>query len=268
MFPAALAATGALLLYGSELFFIKDVFAGGQPRLNTIFKLSYQAWVLLSLAGGVGVVAAAAQLRRRPLLAAFALPGALLLALGLLYPVLAAFNRTNGFTGETAVDGLAAVQLVDPGEYELVHWLAANADRDAIVIEASGRRWQPAAGGPAVVDAGSDYTDSGRIAARTGRATPIGWFFHEIQWRGENAKNRAEYTRRQDAVDAAYISGDPVRVLEVMREFDAEFLVVGRVELARYPGLLPDFSSFLDIAHQAGNYVIYRIPRFEQVQTS
>ena len=49
----------SLLLYGSELFFmVKDVFFGGAPRLNTIFKLSYQAWMLLSLAGGATAIAA------------------------------------------------------------------------------------------------------------------------------------------------------------------------------------------------------------------
>ncbi len=266
--PATMAATGALLLYGSEFFFIKDVFAGGLPRLNTIFKLSYQAWILLSVAGGAGLAYGLAELRRKPLVAAYVLPALVLSALGLVYPLLAAFNRTEGFNRETAVDGLAAVERTDPGEYELVRWFQENTPRDAVVFEASGRRWQPGAGGASITDAGSDYTDSGRIAARTGRATPIGWFFHEIQWRGENAANRAEFTRRQELVDAAYISGDPERVLEIMREFGADYLVVGRVELARYPGLLPNFEEFLDVAHRAANYVVYRIPETRTVQTS
>ena len=51
--PAALGATGILLLFGSELLFVRDVFFGSVPRLNTVFKLSYQAWVLLSIGGAV-----------------------------------------------------------------------------------------------------------------------------------------------------------------------------------------------------------------------
>jgi uncharacterized membrane protein len=248
-----------MLLYGSELFLIKDVFFGSVPRLNTIFKLSYQAWVLLSLAGAVGIVQALRNLRRQPA-GYVAVPALGLVALGLCYPLLAAFNRTNGFDGQTSVDGLAAVAAADPGEYDLVQWITKNTSRDAVVIEATGRRWAPGSGAPVLVDAGVDYSDSGRISARTGRSTPIGWYFHEIQWRGDNAKNRAEYLRRQDEVDAAYYSGDPERVKAVMREFGAEYLVVGRIELARYPGLLPDFSTFLDVAHKAGNYTIYRLP--------
>ncbi len=258
-FPAACAAFGVMLLYGSELFLIKDVFFGSVPRLNTIFKLSYQAWVLLSLGGAVGIVQALRNLRRQPA-GYVAVPALGLVVIGLCYPLLAAFNRTNGFDAQTSVDGLAAVAAADPGEYDLVQWITKNTPRDAVVIEASGRRWAPSSGAPVLVDAGVDYSDSGRIAARTGRATPIGWYFHEIQWRGDNAKNRAEFLRRQDEVDAAYYSGDPERVKAVMREFGAEYLVVGRIELARYPGLLPDFSKFLDVAHKAGNYTIYRLP--------
>ncbi len=49
IFALGLSATAALLILGSELFFILDTFNG---RMNTIFKLYYQAWLLLSVAGG------------------------------------------------------------------------------------------------------------------------------------------------------------------------------------------------------------------------
>ena len=92
-FPAACAAFGVMLLYGSELFLIKDVFFSSVPRLNTIFKLSYQAWVLLSLGGAVGIVQALRNARKQPL-GYVAVPALGLVSLGLCYPLLAAFNRT------------------------------------------------------------------------------------------------------------------------------------------------------------------------------
>ena len=45
----SLAATAALLILGTEFIYIQDGFLS---RLNTIFKLYYQAWLLLSIAGG------------------------------------------------------------------------------------------------------------------------------------------------------------------------------------------------------------------------
>lgn len=267
-FPAALGATGVLLLYGSELFVIKDIFFGAAPRLNTIFKLSYQAWILLSVAGAVGLAAAAREFSRKPqAMVAGSAAGALVI-LGLAYPLLAAFNRTDRFRQETAIDGLAAIQRSDPGEYDLVQWIRSSTPADAVILEASGRTWGPGSPGPVLLNPNVDYSDSARISARTGRSTPIGWYFHEIQWRGDTEHNRTAFVHRQDEVDAAYLSRDPERVLAVMREYGAEYLVVGRVELSRYPALLGDFSQFLDVAHRSGQYVIYRVPHYETVQTS
>ena len=45
----ALCVTSALLILGAELIFIQD---GFNSRMNTIFKLYYQAWLMLSVAGG------------------------------------------------------------------------------------------------------------------------------------------------------------------------------------------------------------------------
>jgi len=267
---AALAATGALLLYGGEFFFIRDVFFGSVPRLNTVFKLSYQAWVLLALAGGaaisVGLGRARAGRSRAGLLGA---PILLLVMAGLAYPLLAAFNRTEGFSRETTLDGLSAVARNDPNDYALLRWLQENAGTGDVIFEATGRRWNAGTGaGPVIVSAGVDYSDAGRMAARSGLQTPIGWYFHEIQWRGDTAANRAEFSRRQNLVDAAYTSRDPEEVIAAMRTFEARYLVVGTLEMASYPGLLPDYAAFLDTVYEAGAYRIYAIPEYRRVATS
>ncbi len=273
---AALAALGFLLLYGAELFFVRDVFYGSVPRLNTVFKLSYQAWLLLGIAGAValsGVVAAAASRGPRylqPLRPAAAraalLPLGLLVGAGLVYPLLAVFNRTEGFSRPTAIDGLAWLQASDPGEYALVRWVAAQTPPGAVVIEATGRRWAIDAGGNrTMVDANVDYTDAGRIASRTGRQAPVGWYFHEIQWRGDSEANRSRLLQRQDAVDSAYLTTSPDRVVSVMRDFGADYLVVGAVELARYPGPFPDYDTFLDRVFESGRYRVYRLPEYRPV---
>lgn len=267
---AALAATGVLLLYGSELFFIRDVFFGGVPRLNTVFKLSYQAWVLLALAGAVGLAGAfqRAVVQRRPFGLA-ALPVGWLAAAGLVYPLLASFSRTGSFSTPTSIDGLAAVARNDPNDYALTLWIQQHTAPGDVVFEATGRRWQGNVGAPPViVNAGVDYSEAGRIAARTGRQTPIGWYFHEIQWRGDTPANTTEFVRRQDAVDSAYTSQDPERVIAAMQEFHARYLVVGRVELANYAGLMLDYSSFLDVVFEAGSYRVYALPDYRRTSTS
>ena len=49
IFALGAAAVAALLILGAEFFFIQDQF---NSRMNTVFKLYYQAWLLLSIAGG------------------------------------------------------------------------------------------------------------------------------------------------------------------------------------------------------------------------
>lgn len=265
-----LATTGALLLYGAELFLIRDIFFGAEPRLNTVFKLSYQAWILLSVAGGVAAVVALERASKRRTPAGWlAVPALALCALGLVYPVTALAARVAESKDPATMDGLAFVARSDPGEYALVQWIRGHTAPGDVVIEASGRTWGRGQDGrPVVTNAGVDYSEAGRVSARTGRQTPIGWYFHEVQWRGEGPAERAELDRRQLLADSPYIAQEPADVLAAMREAGAEYLVVGKIERTRFPGLLPDFASFLDIAFDAQGVRVYRLPRYSVVHTS
>jgi YYY domain-containing protein len=49
VFALGIALTSCLLILGTEFFFIRDTFSS---RMNTIFKLYYQSWLMLSVAGG------------------------------------------------------------------------------------------------------------------------------------------------------------------------------------------------------------------------
>ncbi len=58
-----LSSLAVLLILGAEFFFIKDVFGN---RMNTVFKLYYQAWLLLAIGGGFALYYMSAEwLRRR-----------------------------------------------------------------------------------------------------------------------------------------------------------------------------------------------------------
>ncbi|MBA4180964.1 MAG: hypothetical protein C0506_10285 [Anaerolinea sp.] len=275
-FGVAILAVAAMLLLGSELFLIKDVFFGSVPRLNTVFKLTYQAWILLSAGGAVAlVVALRGAWERRNAAGWFAMPAGALVAAGLVYPLLASMNRTEGFRKETAIDGLSALARNNPAEYALTRWMQDNTGPGDVIIEASGRAWRrDANGAPVLTDAGNDYSDAGRVSARTGRQAPLGWYFHEIQWRGETPANRGRFTRLQDIVDRAYL-GTPEEVLNSMRETGARYLVVGgsgpggtSFERAKYGPILPDYASFLDVVFEDGDARVYALPEYREVHTS
>src|SRR5690606_14521671 len=144
----------------------------------------------------------------------------------------------------------------------LVRWIAENTAPDEVIFESTGRRWVRDANSVlSVADGGVDYTNAGRISGRTGRPTPIGWYFHEIQWRGDTPDNRDELRRRQDLVDSAYTATEPADVVDALRQFGARYLVVGSEEMTDYSGLMPDYASFMDVAFESGPYRIYVLPQ-------
>ncbi len=261
-----LAAMGVLLLYGTELFFLRDVFVASYPRLNTVFKLSYQAWIALSFAGAVGMVAAvlATPRRLRPLAA---VPMAALLGASLVFFVSMAANRADGFGESVGLDGLSSVQRDTPAEYELVEWLSANVARDEIVVEASGRLWARGEDGLPQLqrDGGSYRPSANRVGYRTGLQTLIGWSNHEATWRGRSPEIRAEISRRQDLVDRVYTAAAPTEALAALREIGASHVVVGAFERSHYPDLIPPFETFLDTVFSFGDVTVYRLPVFERV---
>ncbi len=227
-FTLLLAAAGFGLLAAAELFHIADQFGN---RMNTVFKVYYQAWLLLGIAGAVGTYGIVADpLRRRKqelgrLIMrvagiAYAAPAAVLLLASAYYPAGAVIDRT-GWTqpGESGADntlsGLDYLRRDAPGEYAAIAWLN-GVDEPGRIVEA----------------VGGDYTDYGRIAAATGRASVLGWQGHQLQWRGDDA---AFAGRAEDVADI-YGSDDGDRVSSLLQRYNVRWVIVGQREGDAYGG--------------------------------
>ena len=271
-FALLLAAAGFYLLATAELFHIADQFGN---RMNTVFKIYYQAWLLLGIAGAVGVYYIVAvpfpglprpdhrgpeRLRRylrrplRPYLRQtmrFAWPAlaALLVIASAYYPAAAVIERTGwGQDGaswsDNTLSGLDYLRHSAPGEYEAIRWLQRKAPPGGIVEAV-----------------GDGYTDYGRIAAATGRPTVIGWEGHERQWRGDD---HAFAGRRQD-VAAIYQSDDGNEVTRLLRRYAVRWVILGPRELHSYGADTParmtrwTAENRLTRAFSAGDLLIYEV---------
>jgi YYY domain-containing protein len=242
--PVLTAMSVALLLVlGSELFYVQDVF---KDRLNTVFKLTYQAWLLLAVSGAFGGFWL---LRQRPAgrLAshardAWAPLAALILAAALLYPLGATLSRTNGLAAaDRTLDGLDFAVRQMPDEVGAITWLADRADRGEVVLEAVGGQYSPAA----------------RVAAWSGVPTVIGWPGHEEQW-GRDGRFLVE---RVNDVDKAYTTDSLAEAEAILRKYGVTYVFVGGVERAKYAAAgLQKFEAGLSVAFRAGETVIYRLP--------
>src|SRR5262249_36557300 len=136
---AHLAVALALLLVGAALAlvavcewaYLRDVF---NNRMNTVFKLYYQAWTLFSVAAAFGVsyVYDHRMLPRPSRVAVGAALGLALLGCLAVTPAALA-NRTGGFTESPTLDGLAFLQRSSPAEAAAADWLVRQASIPAIL---------------------------------------------------------------------------------------------------------------------------------------
>ena len=120
-----LVSGGLALVIAPELVYVRDAFDGSDLfRMNTVFKLGYQAWLLLALAAACALPWASAHLPRRawPLWAAGA---AVLVLFGLVYPYAGTYARKEGFARSPSLDGLG-VAAADGAGRSARHRLAAR----------------------------------------------------------------------------------------------------------------------------------------------
>lgn len=244
IFGLILAAVGTLLIVGTEFLFIMDTFAS---RMNTVFKLYYQAWLLLSLAAGFALYELFSGWRLRVekgllLRHAWALAVGLVLAAALLYPLGATYSRTNDFEGPRSLDGLASVQKHEPDEYAAFRWLAEHSGEDTVIAEA----------------VGGDYNLTGRMAGRTGVPVVISWAGHEIQWRGSDFGGAL--AERESDLNRIFTSTDESETMTLLDKYGVTYVVVGTQEEEQYPPeSLQKFEAMFEVTFRQGEVTIYRV---------
>jgi YYY domain-containing protein len=246
LFALVLVATGLLLILGCELVYINDLF---HNRMNTVFKLYYQAWVCLALAASYALPYLFARLRGQT--AGLALLGALtlVLVLAVLPAIGMTLGKTRGFAGPPTLDGLAFWAREDR---EGIEWLARSVQGAPVVVEASG---------------GSYQQQFGRVSSMTGLPTLLGWPFHEQQWRG----TFDEQGKRQPDLDAIYgcrrsgnrcdpLPPDPKALQALLDKYNVTFVYLGPSEREAYGQVDPArFNSVMDVAFKNNAVVIYRV---------
>ena len=215
-FVWVLIGGGLLCLAIPELIYVRDSFDGGELyRMNTVFKLGYQAWLLLAIAAAPIIVWSGSWLGRRATLApvAWAVPLVVLLVLAAVYPVAGTYARKGGFADAPHLDGLRWLEESSPGDPPAMEWLRDNAPRGSVVLEA----------------VGDDYSafGHGRISTFTGLPTVMGWTGHELQWAHDPG------TRRKD-VETIYRAPTAEAARPLLDRYGVRYVVVGPIERTTY----------------------------------
>ncbi len=229
VFALVLASTAFLLILGTEFYYVGDVF---NNRMNSVFKLYYQAWLLLALAGGFAVYYLASAWRvsykhERIVRIGWASGVGIVLAGAALYPLGATFDRLRPYNADGTLyeerHGLDGIARFPAGEVEAIGWLTRQAQRQEIVIAE--------AFCPQADCTGNDYTEAGRISGATGAPTILGWAGHEDQWRGGGSGARAG---RFEDVERLFKTTSMTEVAEIVEKYGVTYIYVGPLERRTY----------------------------------
>ena len=254
VFALVLLGLAAALIGACEVVYVQDFYGAALRRMNTVFKLYYQAWTLLAVVGAFGTYVVGSSLWRavrasRPaapgLAAGAAVLGVALVVLGLVYPAATTVQRTDGFRKTPTLDGFAFLKQHQPEDYQAAQWLIENVPGRPVVLEA--------VGGP--------YSHYARIATQTGLPTVLGWPQHERLWRGAAAESAI--VERERDIDTIYRASNLAEVRHLLDRYNVEYIVYGYLEASKYrdygAAARAKFEAGLETVFRAGNTSVYKV---------
>ncbi len=222
----ALATLAFLLTLIPEFFFLLDIYG---VRMNTVFKIYLQVWILSAVATALALVLLWRRSRRwRTGQVLVALATIAIMVGGLAYPVVAGSQwlaTRNPDANWEGVDGLAFLNESDPATYNALQWLWDNGSTDDVILAAGGCEW---------------YSEIGRPSAASGVPAIIGWTGHERQWHLGDDEILSQFPERVQAIRDLYARPTD----EMLDEYGVTLIFIGNTEtegigLAESPDCAP-----------------------------
>lgn len=263
LFLSLLILLSTMLLVFPEFFYAKDIYPA-HYRANTMFKLGYQAYIMLSLMGGYTFIMLSVYLTKqrgwgfriaRWVGIIFVLLVGIYSYFGIqsYYGVWAPVNRA--YEGQ---DGIKWIKNMYPGDYEAIMWF-----RDLPTTK--DQRPRPQADQPlaetTILEAvGESYTNYARISAYTGIPTVVGWPVHEWLWRG----SYDEPGKRDGEVKLAYESpkDDSTGLTSLLTKYNVKYIVVGPLEREKYTALNEEAIKAVSTpAFTSGETTVYEVQK-------
>jgi len=235
-----------LLLIFPEFFYFKDIYPM-HFRSNTMFKLGYQAFIMLSIVSGYTIV----KLFRNKLFLLFLIPQLILVSI---FPIFSVRSYFNSLKTYESIYGMSWFEQQYPDDWIAITWLNSQIGSPSSLK----LRGATITGNPVIVEAdGDSYTDYDRVSAFTGLPTIIGWPVHEWLWRG----SYDVVSPRREEVRKVYESKDVEETKAILTKYHVTYIFVGTLEREKFKNLQEEkFSQLGTPVFTQGETVIYQIP--------
>jgi len=213
MITIGLCAAGLVLM--PELIYVVDIY-GGHKRANTMFKFTYQAYIMFGLMMGYVITKFVLLAKNGKQIVCGVLTGFLLFTtVGYLgKSVDSWFGNIEDKKRFQGLDAGAFVDRENVYDSAAVDWINENIEGRPVMLEAHG----------------NSYTYANRISVLTGLPTILGWHTHEWLWKDDY--NWVE-ARKAD-VETIYTSTDVNQVKELLKTYEVSYIYIGDQEHETY----------------------------------
>jgi len=217
IFVFTLLISAWMLIIIPEILYVKDIYISSHHRANTMFKLTYQSFVLFYLLSGYLSIRSLLLVKTKIIKNILTIFYMIIFSSVLIYPSFA----INSYYGELKqYRGLSGRQWIKnkyPHEYEIINWFEDNIKGQPIILEAPG----------------DSYTENNLISSYTGLPTVSGWYVHEWLWRGTSQIPQ----ERASDIKNIYTSGDLSLTKELISQYKVNYIIIGVLEREKYPDL-------------------------------
>lgn len=231
-----LSLFGFILVLIPSFFVVKDIYFKLNPpylRANTVFKLWYQAWIVLSLCVPYSLKVTFEHLKTNRLL--FSLYSVIVLAL-VFFVFEYTFISVKYIVGPSYIskglDGTAYLNERDAGAKKMIDWINTNVTGQPVLLEADGK----------------SYSSDSVVSSYTGLPTPVGWSEHELGWRN----NWGIIANRMGDIQKMYTSTSVDDVKNLVQKYNIAYVVLGEKEKSRYgqdAGAVLKYLSTISVSH-------------------
>lgn len=265
-FPLILTIIAFGLTIFCEFFFLIDHYeGGGYERMNTIFKLYTNVWLLLGTAAVYSVYFINKLLSDTPGWKFFwKIVVGLFITAGLFFPLGAVGERIRNCRRNDhlpiSLNGIEYISRKVPENYSIewswdqddwraIEWINNNITGRPVLLEAGNMANHK--GGESQA-----YHWASRVATFTGLPILIGWANHEAGWRND----WKEPGERKNDTDLLYRTTNLNAAIHLLNKYHIKYVYIGRIERNRYPDEgLSKFSQLGELVYGDGPVEIWKV---------
>lgn len=235
-----------LLIIAPEIIYLKDIYTG-HFRANTMFKLGYQAFIMLSISSVYAIIRIISNLKNRKSLKlyswfgylTFIIIGTFLLFFVIIYPYFAIPSGYGNLKKHKGLDGIKYLENIKPEDYRAINWINKNISGQPVILEAQG----------------DSYTDYARISANTGLPTVLGWTVHEWLWRGSYDVPASRFSD----IENLYETTNLELAKNIIKKYNIKFIYSGILEKEKYTVNEDKFLKLGKLIYKDAETNIYEI---------